>query len=158
MNRDWNRDLGLLVLRLCGLGLAVVHGWGKVVALAAEGADARFATGVEALGFPMPLLFAWAAAVAEFAGGILVALGLFTRIAAASSAIAMAVAAFLRHRFAQQVLTWLGILHVPAETREKWGDPELAAVYLAVFVALTLMGGGRFSLERVLRRSGKRRA
>ena len=153
MNREWNRDLALLVLRLCGLGLAVGHGWGKVVSLAAEGADARFVGGVAALGFPQPLLFAWAAATAELAGGILVAAGLFTRIAAASAAIAMAVAAFLRHRFAQHVLVWLGILDVPAETRETWGSPEMAAVYLAVFLALTLMGGGRFALERVFRRS-----
>jgi putative oxidoreductase len=157
MSRELNRDVALLVLRLCGFGLAIAHGWGKVVSLAAEGADARFVGGVEALGFPVALAFAWAAAIAELAGGLMVGVGLFTRIAAASAAIAMAVAAFLRHRFAQQVLEWMGLLDVPAETREKWGSPELAAVYLAVLVALTLMGGGRISLERVLRRSGKRR-
>jgi putative oxidoreductase len=156
MTREWNRDLALLVLRLCGLGLAVAHGWGKVVALSADGADARFVGGVAALGFPLPLFFAWAAAIAELAGGILVALGLFTRIAAAGAVIAMAVAAFLRHRLANHVLVWLGTLDVPAETLEKWGSPELAAVYLAVFLALCLMGGGRFALERVFRRSRRR--
>jgi putative oxidoreductase len=158
MNREWNRDLALLTLRLCGLGLAVAHGWGKVVALSAEGADARFVDGVAALGFPIAFFFAWAAAAAELAGGILVAAGLFTRIAAASAAIAMAVAAFVRHHLAQHVLAWLGILDIPAETREKWGSPELAAVYLAVFLAVALMGGGRLALERVFHRSGRRRA
>jgi uncharacterized membrane protein YphA (DoxX/SURF4 family) len=87
----------------------------------------------------------------------MVAAGVFTRIAAAAAAIAMAVAAFLRHHLAQQVLVWLGVLDVSAGTRESWGSPELAAVYLAVFTALTLMGGGRLSLERVFRRAGKRR-
>lgn len=157
MNKEWNQDLALLLLRLCGFGLAFAHGWGKVVALAADGADARFVAGVAALGFPFPLFFAWAAAIAELGGGILVALGIFTRIAAAGAAFAMFVAAFLRHRLAHHVLSWIGILDIPAETRERWGNPELAAVYLAVFIALALIGGGRFSLERVLRRSGKRR-
>ena len=157
MKGEWNRDLALLVLRLCGLGLAVGHGWGKVVALSSEGADAGFVAGVAALGFPLPLLFAWAAATAEFAGGILVAAGFYTRIAAGSAAIAMAVAAFLRHHLAQQVLVWLHVLDVPAETREKWGNPELAAVYLAAFLALALMGGGRFSLDGLWRRSRGRR-
>ena len=158
MSREWNRDLALLVLRLCGLGLAVAHGWGKVVALAADGAEARFVAGVGALGFPWPLFFAWAAAIAEFGGGLLVAAGLFTRVAAASAAIAMAVATFMRHRFAHHVLVWLGILDVAPETIERWGSPELAAVYLAVFVALVLMGGGRFSVERLFGRARRRRA
>jgi putative oxidoreductase len=156
VNREWNRDLALLVLRLCGLGLAVGHGWGKVVALSTDGADAGFVAGVAALGFPFPLFFAWAAAAAEFAGGILIAAGIYTRIAAATAAIAMAVAAFMRHRLAHHVLAWLGVLDVPAEARQKWGSPELAAVYLAVLLALTSMGGGRFSLERVLRGSRRR--
>jgi putative oxidoreductase len=156
MNREWPLDLGLLVLRLTGLGLAVAHGWGKVMALSSEGAEARFVGGVDALGFPLPYLFAWAAALAEFAGGLLIALGLFTRVAAAAAAVAMFVASFMRHRFGHQVLVWTGILDVPEETVAGWGNAELAAVYLAIFVALTLIGGGRFSLDRVVRRSRRR--
>ena len=152
MNREWTRDAGLLVLRLSGLGLALAHGWAKVVSLSAGGGEARFVGGVEALGFPLPYLFAWAAALAEFAGGILIALGLFTRIAAASAAISMFVASFMRHRFAQQLLVWAGVLDVPEETVAAWGNPELAAVYLAIFLALFLMGGGKFSLERLIRK------
>jgi len=34
---------------------------------------------VGGMGFPAPLLFAWLAAFAEFAGGILIAIGLLTR-------------------------------------------------------------------------------
>jgi putative oxidoreductase len=157
VNREWTRDVALFALRLCGIGLAL-HGWPKVVALSTEGAAAGFVAGVGRLGFPAPLLFAWAAATAELAGGVLVAIGLFTRSAAALAAVTMAVAAFLRHRLAQQVLVWLGVIDVAPETVKGWGDPELAAVYCAAFVALTLMGGGRFSLDRSLRRSGSRRA
>ena len=156
MNREWNRDLALLVLRLSGLGLAFAHGWAKVTALSTQGADARFVSGVDALGFPAPYLFAWAAALAELAGGILIAVGLFTRVAAAAAAIAMAVAAFVRHRFVQHLLSWSGLAPVSDETRQSWGNPELAALYLAISVALVLMGGGRFSLARLFPRFGKR--
>jgi putative oxidoreductase len=150
------RDAGLFALRLCGLGLAL-HGWPKVVALSTAGAEAGFVAGVGRLGFPVPLLFAWVAALAELAGGLLVAIGLFTRVAAVLAATTMAVAAFLRHRLAHHVLVWLGAIDVDAETVKSWGDPELAAVYCAVFVAIAAMGGGRFSIERLLRRSGSRR-
>ena len=156
MNREWTRDLALFALRLCGLGLAL-HGWPKVVALSTEGAAAGFVAGVGRLGFPAPLLFAWAAAIAELAGGLLVAFGLFTRIAAALAAATMGVAAFLRHHLIQHVLVWLGVIDVDPETVKSWGDPELAAVYCAAFIALTLMGGGRFAADRFLRRSGSRR-
>jgi putative oxidoreductase len=156
MSRDLARDTALLALRLCGLGLAL-HGWPKLVALTAEGADAGFVAGVARLGFPTPLLFAWAAAIAELAGGLLVAIGLFTRTAAAFCAATMMVAAFLRHRLADHVLAWVGAIEPEAATVERWGDPELAAVYLAVFVALALMGGGRFSVDRFLRRPKARR-
>ena len=48
------RDLGLLILRLTGGGLALAHGWGKVVNLSA-GQGERFIAGVAELGFPAPL-------------------------------------------------------------------------------------------------------
>ena len=79
-------------------------------------------------------------------------------MAAAFAAITMAVAAFMRHRLAHHVLVWLGVMDVPPETVKSWGDPELAAVYLAIFLAIALMGSGRFSVDRFLHRSGTRRA
>ena len=53
-----SKDLGLLILRLAGAGLALAHGWGKVVSLSA-GQGERFIAGVAELGFPAPGLFAW---------------------------------------------------------------------------------------------------
>jgi putative oxidoreductase len=147
----------LLALRLCGLGFAL-HGWDKLVALSSEGADAGIVAGVARLGFPVPLLFAWAATISELAGGLLVAVGLFARVAAVCAAATMAVATFMRHRLAHHVLVWLGVLDAPPETVKGWGNPELAAVYLAIFLAIVLMGSGRFSVDRFLRRSGARRA
>ncbi len=154
MNRTLLDDVALLLLRLSGLGLALAHGYGKVLALA-TGDGARFIAGVESLGFPLPGLFAWAAALAEFLGGLCVALGLGTRVAAGFAGFAMFVAAFIRHRAHLHFLVAVGAMQASEETVRSWGKPELALVYLLVFGTLVLTGGGRFSLERVLR--GRRR-
>ena len=117
-----------------------------------SGGSAPFVEGVASLGFPYPTVFAWAAMVSELAGGLLVALGLLTRVAAAFSAFTMFVAAFLRHKLALQTLAFFGISPVSEEVLESWGNPERAALYLVIFLALTFMGGGRFSLDRLVRR------
>ena len=151
MSKTLLSDVALLLLRLSGLGMALAHGYGKVVSLAAGEGDG-FIAGVASLGFPLPALFAWSAALAEFLGGLCVALGLGTRVAAASAAFTMLVAAFLRHHALQHLLVALGAMKASEETVRSWGNPELALVYLVVFAALALTGGGRFSLERLFRR------
>ena len=85
-------DIGLLVLRLgAGLFMAFGHGFGKIPP--SDG----FIGGVEKLGLPMPIFFAWMAAFSEFLGGLLIALGLFTRPAAFFWICTMGTAAFIRH-------------------------------------------------------------
>ena len=146
-------DVGLLLLRLAGFGLAYAHGWGKLVRLL--GGDTGFADSVAKIGLPMPLVFAWAAALTESVGGFLVLLGLGTRVAAALCGFTMLVAAMGTHHAHHQALIKLGLASFPPETVKSWGNPELALVYLLPFLALALMGGGRFALERLARR-GKR--
>lgn len=142
-------DIALLLLRLSGVGLAVFHGWPKLQALLVG--TSRFHEGLAAMGFPLPVVFAWAAALAETVGGLFVALGLFTRVAAALCAITMAVAAVVRHHAHHLLLGKLGLYGVTPENAKAWGNPELALLYLAAFLALVLAGGGRFSLDRGLR-------
>jgi putative oxidoreductase len=151
MSPDRFDDVALLLLRLAGLGLALAHGYGKVAALA-TGQGAGFIAGVESLGFPLPVLFAWAAALGEFAGGLFVAVGLGTRVAAAFAAFTMFVAAFVRHHALQHLLVATGVTTVPEDTVRAWGNPELALVYLAALGAVALAGGGRFSLDHLLAR------
>ena len=139
-------DAGLLVLRLAGIGLAVFHGWPKLAALV--GGTSRFHEGLGNMGFPFPVAWAWAAALGETVGGLLVALGFFTRFAAAVCAFAMFVAGFLRHHAHHYLLGKLGVMTVTPENEKAWGNPELALVYLCVFLALICTGGGRFSLDR----------
>ena len=123
-------DLGLLWLRvLMGLGIAW-HGYGKIFG----GKIPGFAEGIAGMGFPFPEFFAWAAALSEFAGGLLVALGLFTRPAAGFVFVTMTVAAFVRH------------------SADPFSVKEMALAYWTMSGALILLGGGRFALERKLRR------
>jgi putative oxidoreductase len=143
------KDIALLLLRLTGLGMAFGHGWGKVSALATGGGD-RFIAEVEALGFPLPTVFAWAAALAEFVGGLFVALGLGTRIAACFAGFTMFVAAFGRHQFHQHALVAIGLLQASPDEIKKWGNPEMSLIYLICFLVMVLMGGGRFSLDQLL--------
>ena len=139
-------DVGLLILRLSGIGLAVFHGWPKLQGLLAG--TSRFHEGVAAMGLPFPVAMAWAAALAETVGGLMVALGLFTRIAAVFCAITMVVAAFGRHHAHHFLLDKLGMYTVSPENAKAWGNPELALMYLMAFIVLALAGAGRLSLDR----------
>jgi putative oxidoreductase len=145
------KDIALLIVRLSGFGLAFAHGWQKVSMLS-TGRGGPFVEGVEALGFPMPMVFAWAAALAEFVGGLCIALGVGTRIAASFAAFTMFVAAFFRHRLGHHILIWLGAYSPPQDVVASWGSPERAALFLLIFIALILMGGGRYSLDRLVKR------
>ncbi len=130
--------LGLLWLRvLMGLGIAW-HGYGK----AFGGWMAKFAQGVAEMGLPLPEVFAWAAALSELLGGLLIALGLGTRIAAGFVFLTMSVALFIRH------------------AADPFHVKELAFLYWTMAAALLLTGPGRFSLDglcclgRVRRQAG----
>jgi putative oxidoreductase len=157
MKSSFSKDVALLILRLAGLAFAFAHGWGKIDELVWGDPTGRLA-GIARLGFPAPLLFAWCLALTEFAGGLLIAAGLATRFAAAFGSFAMFVAAFARHRLHMHVLVTLGLVEVSEETARSWGDPERAFLFLLIFLALLLMGGGAHSLDHLLakRRGSKR--
>ncbi|MEM1056052.1 MAG: DoxX family protein [Bacteroidota bacterium] len=124
---DSATGLGLLILRVgLGVAMAVAHGYGKIPP--SEG----FINSTAGLGFPMPVVFAWAAALAEFVGGLLIAIGLLTRPAAAALAFTMAVAFFGAHG------------------GDPFGERELAFVFGVGSLALMATGAGRFSVDALL--------
>jgi putative oxidoreductase len=142
-------DIALLVLRLSGVLLAFRHGWGKVSAMS-SGQGARLIQSAGELGFPAPEFFAWAAAISEFAGGILIAVGLGTRVAAAFAAFTMAVAAFGRHHAHQQFLSAIGGPKLSEETLKAFGNPELSFLFLLVLITIMLAGPGSFAIDHFL--------
>ena len=151
MNGELTRNIALLILRLSGFGIAFVHGLDKVVMLT-SGEGQRFVDGIGDLGFPMPGLFSWAAALSEFVGGIFLALGVWPRIVAALCAVTMFVAAFVRKHLIDHVLSFIGLSSTPSEALDKIGSPELAFLYLLIFLAIMLLGGGRYALPRLFKK------
>ncbi len=128
MVRDRLMHLGILWLRvLTGLG-AAYHGYGKVLG----GRMDKFAQGVSEMGFPAPGLFAWAAALSEFAGGIMLMFGIGARIAALFLFLTMSVAFFIRHRLD------------PLKVK------ELSLAYWTISGALLMTGPGKWSLDHLL--------
>jgi putative oxidoreductase len=145
------KDLALLLLRISGLILAVNHGWGKVSGLL-SGEGSRFISGVQGMGFPLPGVFAWAAALSETLGGILVGIGLFTRIGASFAAFTMCVAAFLRHNVHRQLLSAVGISPLTEDAVKQLGNPESAVLYMLIFLAIVILGPGKISIEGAFRK------
>lgn len=122
-------NAGLALLRIfVGVSLALAHGIGKIPP--GEG----IITGTANLGFPMPTLFAWAAGLSEFLGGIFLALGLFTRLSGFFIAFTMFVAAFGAH------------------AGDPFGKKELALMYMFVGLAFAIKGSGDWSIDSFLRK------
>lgn len=122
-----NPDLGLLLFRLfVGLSMALAHGLGKVPP------SEKFLTSVESLGFPLPLVFAWMAGLSELVGGLLIALGLWTRQASVFLGFTMIVAAFGRH------------------AADPFQMKELSLFYMFACLLLLFVGAGKYSFDRIV--------
>jgi uncharacterized membrane protein YphA (DoxX/SURF4 family) len=92
-------------------------------------------------GFPAPVILALWVTFNESIGALLIGCGLFTRVLAISAALGMA-----------------GALYTSVLLGEDW---LRAALYLIVFLALSLTGAGKYSIDRALQirkssRSGPR--
>ena len=122
-------NAGLTLLRLfAGVALAAAHGFGKI-----PPGDGLINRAGE-IGFPLPVFFAWAAAMSEFLGGIFLALGLFTRISSFFIACVM--------------LTALIGVH----SADPFATQEKALLYLFVAIAFLLKGAGDWSIDAALRK------
>lgn len=120
-------DAWLLVFRVCACAFMLTHGYPKLTRLFGEG-EIQFGDPI-GIG-PVPSLVL--AVFAEFFCSILIALGLFTRLASIPLMITMAVAAFVAHG------------------GDPFGRKELPLMYLLVFTTLLVFGAGKYSLDRLL--------
>ena len=130
------RSEAALAIRRVGVGVVVatLHGWHKVIEgwhhLTAAGEWPLLHDTIH-LGFPLPAVFATLAALSQFIGGSLLAIGAFTRVAAFLVASTMATAVVFN-------------LQVGGP------DAQLAALYALVTGTFVVTGGGRWSVDRRL--------
>ena len=119
-------NLALLFLRLTG-GITIAKAGIDKLPLPSWMVDQ-----VVGLGFPIPSIFAWIASFSEFAFGLLLALGLLTRLSGLMLAITLGVAAFGFH----QVLPIL--------------DMHITQYFFWIFLLFAFIGGGKFSVDNFL--------
>ena len=125
-----SKDLGLLFLRLLpGYYFIVNHGWSKITNPAKwEKLGVAFTKYFgELLVFANPL-FGFIAAFSESVCAILIMVGLFTRSSSFLALLTMFFAAFN---------------HITTT-----GSPEKAWLFFAIFFAITLIGPGKYSLDK----------
>lgn len=119
-------DIGFLILRVAVGGLMVFHGYSKFLD------TSKLIEKTASMGFPLPELFGTLAMASEFFGGMLLIVGLFTRLSLFGIISTMAVAFFVAH------------------ANDPFGKKELSFVYMCVSLALFFIGSGKYSLDNYL--------
>ncbi|MCE5332563.1 MAG: DoxX family protein [Bacteroidales bacterium] len=120
-------NIGILIFRVVLGVLMLTHGWQKL-------SNFEMMSSV----FPDPIGLGTTVSLsliifAEFFCSILIIFGLFTRLATIPLMIGMIVAAFVVH------------------ANDPFAVKELSFLYLSLYVALAFIGGGKFSIDYLLR-------
>lgn len=138
-------DIALLILRLyIGLSMSLDYGMSKLFPSpeAGEGWSLFsiqigprdwFVQDVSDIGFPMPLLFAWCATLAEAVGGLALAAGFMSRVSA-----------FL-------ITVTMGVVLFAYRTDQSMWEKGIPLMYFVVAAFFAVHGAGRFSLDTFLR-------
>jgi putative oxidoreductase len=121
--------LAVLVMRVwMGLNFVFSHGLSKI-------SDPEAFLGYSSVQkFPAPEVSGWFAILAEFVGGILLTVGLGTRV--------VSLALFGTMLGAGLVVHWA----------DPWMKKEFALTYAVIALFFVAYGGGRYSLDRWIRR------
>jgi putative oxidoreductase len=128
--RSPTADAGLAILRVtAGLAIALAHGMSKVPP------SEQFTGYVSSLGIPAPGIAVWLAMLAEFGGGILLAIGLLTRPAALLLVIHFAIVVLVAH------------------AGQGFGDRELPLLFGVIALQFLLTGPGRYSADAAITRT-----
>lgn len=130
-NRRKSRDvkhLGILILRLAyGISMVLFHGLNKLSDI----------INYQYSDFPDPLGIGhgpsiWLTVFAEFVCGIFIALGFLTRLASIPLIICMGTAFLIVHE------------------GDGFDQSQMSFLYLMAFIALFLLGGGKYSIDNFL--------
>lgn len=129
MQNPLAKDLALLIIRLGAGGMMLTHGLPKINRLFGEG-PVKFA---DPFGLGPEVSLGLAIFAEVICAGLVMA-GFKTRLATIPLMFTMLTAAFYAH----------------------WDDPfgkkELPLLYFLVFIALLILGSGRFSLDKLLKK------
>src|SRR5215212_6998497 len=124
----------LVVRVLVGVVMAA-HGWQKL-----QGGPANFGQALAGLGVPLPTLMAYVVTFVELVGGILLIVGLLSRLAALLLTIDLVVAILL-------VKVNIGLLSPPDGSGV---GAELDLALIAGFLVVLLAGPGKLSADHAL--------
>jgi putative oxidoreductase len=131
-----NPNLGLLIMRLMIGVVGIFHGAGKLFNIFDGPGLKAFADALKGMNVPVPMVSAILAGSAECFGGLLIAVGLFTRLATLPFAFNMLVAFFIAHK---------GVFSGAKQGGEY-------ALTLAVFaIGLFFTGPGRYAISAGLK-------
>lgn len=131
------RDAAPVVLRVVIGVIMATHGWQKLTAMG----PANFGGGMlDPLGVPAPLAVAWLVTFIELAGGILLIVGLFTRLSGVLLAAVLVGATLL-------VKVDIGLI---APMGADLPGAELDLALLAGLVGILVLGSGKPSVDHML--------
>ena len=116
--------IGLAFLRISSALMMLSHGYPKLLKLIAGDMEFPNPIGIGA----GPSLFL--AVVGEFVAPLMILIGYKTRLATVPAAITMLVAAFITHG------------------ADPFGTKEKALLYAVIFIAIFLLGPGKYSLDK----------
>jgi putative oxidoreductase len=129
----WSEIAELLLRVVAGLILPLIHGLPKIGVLG-SGSPAGVGAGLEKSGYYPGIFWAYVIIFAEIVGGLFLALGLFTRLAAAIL-----------------IIEFINVVYVDYANRGTAGA-RYSFVLLIVYIFFLFRGGGPYSLDRKLGR------
>jgi len=125
-----NTDIAALLLRVCfGATMLYSHGWGKFMKFIGD----RPIKWADPIGLGPEISLALASFAEVFCAGAII-VGLFTRLATIPLIVTMAVAVFVVH------------------LDDPFKKLEMPIMYLIAYIAIMLIGSGRFSFDHLLRK------
>lgn len=127
-----NINISLLILRISAGTFMLTHGWGKMIKL--FGDDPITFSDPLGVGVEVSLFLA---VFSEAFCSVLLIFGLFTRLAILPLLITMMVAAFISH------------------AGDGFAKQELALFYGVVYLVITILGAGKFSIDNRIYQKSK---